>query len=262
MLIRHANCKALLDQSRSASTQGLCLCQFLDLFLEECMSPSSHICCAVGSQISCQPKINYFGFCTGVLVNEPVVYWSCFCLQLYRVLWLYVACHDMTGLQDLGSLSRDWPIQWKKACITIAQSLTPAIIAGGGVQPGQVEAGLTRLLALWTCFQGHKDIINAPYLLPLLSRFLGQCLWLHCPLSSGNPLSFSWCDIRQFCPTKILTNLVSWWAKIARQETKLTLKRIAISLTHDDNIVSGSLVWPYEFLDGFDLNPGMRWMGV
>ena len=71
----------------------------------------------------------------------------------------------MAGLQDFGSLSMGWPIQWKKACITIAQSLTPAIIAGGGAQPGQVEAGLTWLLAVLTCFQEHKDIVIAPNLI-------------------------------------------------------------------------------------------------
>ncbi len=66
------------------------------------------------------------------------------CLQLYRLLWLYVALHDLAGIQVADPCASAWPLEWRNACVTIAQHLTPEVVVGGLVSAGQVEAGMPK----------------------------------------------------------------------------------------------------------------------
>lgn len=62
-------------------------------------------------------------------------------LQLYRILWIYIAVYDLAK-PNLGRSSKAaWPRAWRQAAITIANTLTPLLVAGGEMDIEQVEAG-------------------------------------------------------------------------------------------------------------------------
>ena len=59
-------------------------------------------------------------------------------MQLYRLLWIYVAVH---GFASSETKSSKWPASWRTAAILIAQGPTPLLVAGGEMDVEQVEAG-------------------------------------------------------------------------------------------------------------------------
>lgn len=62
-------------------------------------------------------------------------------MQLYRLLWIYIAIHDL-GRGNVGKgASKPWNPAYRTAAIKIAQELTPLLIAGGELDIEQVDAG-------------------------------------------------------------------------------------------------------------------------
>lgn len=64
-------------------------------------------------------------------------------MQLYRVLWMYVAVHGLWK-DHPGSKGRpQWPTEWHLAAILIAKGPTPLLVAGGEIDVFRVDAGLS-----------------------------------------------------------------------------------------------------------------------
>ncbi len=62
-------------------------------------------------------------------------------MQLYRMLWIYIAVHDLGRANAARGTSKAWNPAYRKAAIRIAQELTPLLVAGGELDIEQVEAG-------------------------------------------------------------------------------------------------------------------------
>ena len=62
-------------------------------------------------------------------------------MQLYRMLWIYIAVHDLGRASAARGTSKAWNPAYRKAAIRIAQELTPLLVAGGELDIEQVEAG-------------------------------------------------------------------------------------------------------------------------
>ena len=62
-------------------------------------------------------------------------------MQLYRMLWIYVAVHELARDTPSKTHKRQWPQLWRQAAVRIAQGPTPLLVAGGEMDVDQVEAG-------------------------------------------------------------------------------------------------------------------------
>ena len=66
-------------------------------------------------------------------------------LQLYRMLWIYIAIHDLGRASSSKGSSKPGNPAYRIAAIKIAQELTPLLVAGGELDIEQVEAGKSSL---------------------------------------------------------------------------------------------------------------------
>ena len=75
-------------------------------------------------------------------------------VQLYRILWIYIAVHGFASTQQKNGRPR-WPSEWRQAAILIAQGPTPLLVAGGEMDVHQVEAGeiLIRRYFQWDTYK-------------------------------------------------------------------------------------------------------------
>ena len=62
-------------------------------------------------------------------------------MQAYRMLWIYVAVHELARDTPSKTHKRQWPQLWRLAAVRIAQGPTPLLVAGGEMDVDQVEAG-------------------------------------------------------------------------------------------------------------------------
>ena len=62
-------------------------------------------------------------------------------MQLYRMLWIYIAIHDLGRANPSKGALKPWNPAYRSAAIKIAQELTPLLVAGGELDIDQVEAG-------------------------------------------------------------------------------------------------------------------------
>lgn len=74
--------------------------------------------------------------------------------QLYRLLWIYVAVHELARDTPSKTHKRQWPREWREAAIRIAQGPTPLLVAGGELDTEQVEAG-EPAAGGFECFRSH-----------------------------------------------------------------------------------------------------------
>lgn len=61
-------------------------------------------------------------------------------VQLYRVVWIYIAIHDLANSSPSKG-GKPWKPAYRRAAIKIAQELTPLLVAGGELDIDQVDAG-------------------------------------------------------------------------------------------------------------------------
>ena len=66
---------------------------------------------------------------------------SCALAQAYRLLWIYVAIHELARTTHIKAHNRQWPADWHDAAVRIATGPTPLLVVGGEMDVDQVEAG-------------------------------------------------------------------------------------------------------------------------
>lgn len=81
-------------------------------------------------------------------------------MQLYRLLWIYVAVHELGGTGPGKSSKQHWTgDEWHEAAVAIAQGPTPLLVAGGELDIDQIEAGEGQISCI-AMTALHKETFN------------------------------------------------------------------------------------------------------